>query len=702
MDLSRKTQVQPRDGARAADRNLRTQIHRELRQRFGMQQFRPGQEDIILKVLSGRNVLAIYPAGYGKSLLYQLPAALLSGTTLVFSPLVALMHDQQATLTRRFGIPSVALTHVLLERNPRQFFAGLDNVRRGHCKVVFIAPEKLDNDRVMDALRARPVSMLVLDEAHCISVWGHDFRPHYRRLLRFVAEVKPSAVLALTATAPPAVAMDILHQIGGPTDVFRISPHIPNLRLHVFPVESVADKLSALARLVPRLPGNGIVYCGTHEECEDVAEFLKGTGIESAFYHAGLGARRREIERDFLANRWKVVAATCALGMGIDKRDVRFVIHYRFPGSPELYYQEIGRAGRDGRRAECILLFDPADRALQDFFLNKSNPQPDDYMAVYSCLDESQPKTAEAIAAEMDLSRACVEIVLENLADSGLAQREKLSRTFAGAVGWRRTAGRLSHTAIEPFLSARRHRAKALDAMVDYGQTTTCLMAYLCRYLGDSVPRPCGLCTHCGGLAPSYEKYREVMPEAEKFVQARLPRLEACSDHDGGYALDYHGGTAVGDAVSRAKYARKRPRLPEWLVERAADCILEKYLDDNPHALEALTFIPSNSDCSLVRDLAQRLAERLHLPCVDLLTRARPRDLQKDMKTREEKRWNISGAFALAEGVELTARRLLLIDDVFDSGWTFREAARVIRQAFPDVRIRIFVLTRTQFSDEWK
>jgi len=679
----------------------RARIGEVLRSRFGMERFRPGQEEIIQQLLAGRNVLAIYPAGYGKSLLYQLPATLLPGTTLVFSPLVALMHDQQAILSERYGIPSVCLTHVLWERNPPGLYSRLGEIRQGHYKVVFIAPEKLDNERVMDAIRSQPISLVALDEAHCISLWGHDFRPHYRRILRFVAEVKPSAVLALTATAPPPVEADILRQIAGPTEVFRVSPYVPSLRLHVIEVAGECEKLSCLARIIPRLKGSGVVYCGTHEECENVAEFLNFCGIESAFYHAGLGQRRHELERGFLANRWKVVVATCALGMGIDKRDLRFVIHYRLPGSPELYYQEIGRAGRDGERAECILLFDPEDRSLLEFFLRKSHPEPDDYGAVYGILHEAEPKTADGIASATGLSRACIEVVLDNLVDAGLARREKPTRKGAPVAGFCRTKGTPSHQAIEPFLTARRSRIEALNAMVAYGQTTSCLMKYLCTYLGTPETPPCRLCTHCRGYGERYEKYREPMPEADAFLASRLPRIGACSEHEGGYALDYHSGTDVGETLSRVKYGGRGDRLPERIVTRAADCIREKFMTPGAPPLETVTFIPPSAGCSLVEDFANRLAARLKIPCAALLSRARPTDRQKDMKTRAEKRGNIAGAFALVAGSKLAGRSILLVDDIYDSGWTFREAARVLRAAFPDCRIRVFALTRTHHSDDY-
>jgi len=677
----------------------RDRVHSELQSRFGIEKFRPGQEEIILKVLAGQNVLAIYPAGYGKSLLYQLPASLLPGMTLVFSPLVALMHDQQATLSHRYGVPSVGLTHVLRESKPHDFSAALSNIRSGMCKVVFISPERLDDERVMDAIRSQPISLVVLDEAHCISLWGHDFRPHYRRILRFVAEVRPSSVLGLTATAPPPVEADILRQMAGKTEVFRVSPHVPNLRLHVFDVEGECEKLSCLARIIPRLKGSGIVYCGTHEECENVAEFLTERGIDSTFYHAGLGERRRDIEVGFLGNRWKVVAATCALGMGIDKPDLRFVIHYRLPGSPELYYQEIGRAGRDGQRAECVLLFDPKDRSLQEFFLRKSHPESDDYEAVFGVLDAKEPKSADEIASATGLSRALIEVVLDNLCDADLARRAQPGGKRATAPQFSRARGHPSHAAIEPFLTARRNRIKALDAMMDYGETTSCLMQYLCRYLGSPDAKACGLCTRCGKHGERYEKYREPMPEAEAFLASLLPRLGGCRDHEGGYALDFHTGTDVGETLSRAKYGSKGT-VPEWIVAKAADCVKAKYARSG-FAVAALTFIPPNSERVLVEDFANRLAALLKVPCVALLTRARPSDLQKDMKTRAEKRANISGAFAIAPGVELPGGSVLLVDDIYDSGWTFREAARVIRGAFPNCRIRVLALTRTHHSDDY-
>lgn len=675
----------------------RDAIRAALRERFGFESFHPGQEEIIEKVLSGRNVLAIFPSGYGKSLLYQLPASLLPGMTLVFSPLIALMRDQQVALSRRYRLPSASLTSDLQSADPRKFYGALKGVGEGRYKVVFIAPERLDNERVMETIRSQPISLVVIDEAHCVSIWGHDFRPHYRRILRFVADVQPPAVLALTATAPPPVEADILRQIPGSAEVFRLSPQRDSLHLHVIDVDGEPEKLSCLARIIPRLEGSGVVYCGTQEECEKVAEFLNLCGIGSTFYHAGLGKQRAAIERDFLANRWKAVAATCALGMGIDKRDLRFVIHYRFPGSPELYYQEIGRAGRDGRPAKCILLFDPGDLALQEFFLSKNHPEPDDYAVVFGCLDRTEPQTADAIGGDTGLTRSLVEVVLDNLVEAGLARRVAGA---ADAPGFCLARGRPSYAAIEPFLAARRKRVEALDAMVDYGETGECLMAYLCRYLGGGETQSCGQCTHCRDFAEKYDRYREPMAQVEEFLASRYPRLNSCGDHEGGFALDFHGGTEVGEAVSDAKY-RGEETVPEWLVKKAAACIAKKYRDSGALAIDALTFIPPTSDRSLVEDFARRLAGRLHVPCTALLTRGRPTDLQKDMRTRREKRQNIRDAFAVVEGAESPGRSLLLVDDIYDSGWTLREAARVIRRVFPECRIRVFTLTRTHHSDDF-
>jgi len=687
----------PRDEDRES---IRARLRAALRDRFGLSDFRPGQEDVLVRVMNGRNVLAIFPAGHGKSLLYQLPAALLPGLTIVFSPLVALMHEQQSILTRRYGIASISLTHVLREMNPSVFFSRLADVRRGQYKVVFLSPERLDDDRVMAILREQTVSLAVLDEAHCISTWGHDFRPHYRRLLRFIGEVRPAVVLALTATAPPPVEADILRQIGGPAEVFRASPHLPNLRLHVIGVAGEGEKLACLARIIPRLKGNGIVYCGTHEECENVADFLNARGIGAAAYHAGLGPRRTELEQDFLLGRWKAVAATCALGMGINKRDLRFVIHYRLPGSPELYYQEIGRAGRDGERADAVLLFDPADRSLQEFFLRTTHAEPADYGTVFRVLDAATPKSPDAIAGMAGLARTLVEVIAENLVDAGLARRERIVEEgkFV-AWGYCAAGAAPAPAAIEPFLAARRGRVQALGAMLHYGQAAACLMQYLCRYLGAPDTQPCGQCTHCRDYARHYDAYRAPMPEADAFLAARLPRLDACRWHDGGFALDFHAGTKVGEALSRTKYGRHEP--PDWLLERAADCVREKFRGQAGHIVQALTFIPPAADRPLVQSLAETIAARAGIPCLALLARARPTDFQKDMRTRGEKQRNTRGAFALRPDAPAPPGTLLLLDDIYDSGWTLREAARVIRERFPSCRIHIFTLTRTHHNDDY-
>jgi ATP-dependent DNA helicase RecQ len=290
--------------------------------------------------------------------------------------------------------------------------------------------------------------------------------------------------------------------------------------------------------------------------------------------------------------------------------------------------------------------------------------------------------------------------VLDNIVNAELARREKPSGKSRAAPGFCRVRGNPSRAAVEPFLAARRNRVKALDAMVAYGETTTCLMQYLCRYLGAPDAKPCGQCTRCRGYGERYEKYREPMAEAEEFLASSVPRLGGCSEHEGGYALNFHSGTDVGEALSRAKYGR-RGVLPEWLIEKTADCVKKKYVKSAAQTIEALTFIPSNTERNLVEDLANRLAARLNIPCVPLLARARPTDLQKNMKTREQKRQNISGAFVIVPGATFAGRSLLLIDDIYDSGWTFREAARVIRRAFPDSRIRVFALTRTHHSDDY-
>jgi ATP-dependent DNA helicase RecQ len=351
-----------------------------LRELFGHTAFRPGQEPIIEAVLAGRDCVGVMPTGAGKSLTYQIPARLLGGTTLVVSPLIALMKDQVDAMAR-IGLRATYLNSSLA---PEERRARVERVRRGEYELVYAAPEGIEGS-VGAALRGVRLSLLAVDEAHCISHWGHDFRPAYRNLRGLKERFGAIPVLALTATATAAVTADIVEQLGMKDPlVLRGTFYRPNLRLHAFkkgegrgprPGRGLRAR-DALLRLVRARPGqSGIVYCLSRKSVDATARLLRMNGVRARAYHAGMEAEDRSRAQDaFQSGRVEVVVATVAFGMGIDKPDIRYVLHRDMPRSVEGYYQEIGRAGRDGAPSDCVLLYSWADVAGWDRLADASEP----------------------------------------------------------------------------------------------------------------------------------------------------------------------------------------------------------------------------------------------------------------------------------------------------------------------------------------
>lgn len=347
-----------------------------LKQYFGHSEFRPGQQTLIDGILAGRDVLGVMPTGGGKSMCYQVPGLLLPGITVVISPLISLMKDQVAALCES----GVAAAYLNSSLTPAQQRGALANLRAGRYKIVYVAPERLELDYFSELLSALPISLLAVDEAHCISQWGQDFRPSYVKILDFIAMLpRRPVVAAFTATATEQVRQDIVRLLGLRDPVTEITGFDrPNL---YFDVLHPKNKLSTLLALIEQRPGkSGVVYCATRKDVERVCDTLRDRGLAATRYHAGLEPdERQKNQDDFRFDRATVMVATNAFGMGIDKSNISFVIHYNMPKSPEAYYQEAGRAGRDGEPADCILLFSPADIATARFFIeNSGNEELDD------------------------------------------------------------------------------------------------------------------------------------------------------------------------------------------------------------------------------------------------------------------------------------------------------------------------------------
>jgi ATP-dependent DNA helicase RecQ len=465
-----------------------------LRDRFGLESFRPGQEDIIRACLAGRDTLAVMPTGSGKSLVYQLPALLLDGLTVVVSPLIALMKDQTDKL-EEIGVDALTINSGLTTRQQTDAEAALG---AGHADILYITPERFRDRDFFDTLLERRVALFVIDEAHCISQWGHDFRPDYMMLGAIAERLGRPPIMAVTATAGPQVQEDIIRQLRMKDPYRRIGELIrPNLFLEVVRTVNPAAKDSALERLLQDVDGTGIIYVATVKEAKRLHEELSARWAV-AMYHGKMPAKERhEAQELFMADGVKAVIATNAFGLGIDKPDIRFVIHYHFPGSLEAYYQEAGRAGRDGDFARCAILYREEDRAIQGYFLGGKYPDDREALNVAQAvnrLPQGDRMALNDIAARADVARRKARIVLT------LMKRFAAVREYRGGQ-WERLIPDVTtvplHDQLLDYESRRTADRAKLQAMVRYCRTAQCRTRQILEYFGDTATDPAYRCGHC-------------------------------------------------------------------------------------------------------------------------------------------------------------------------------------------------------------
>ncbi len=498
-----------------------TDLRPALQELFGFHDVRPGQEDVVRAAVEGRDTLALMPTGAGKSLTYQLAAMLRPSPTLVLSPLIALMKDQVDKLP-----PQIAATATFVNSSldPDEASARLASVAAGETRLLYAAPERLRQQGFVETLRRIGLGLVVIDEVHCVSMWGHDFRPDYLFIRRALEVLDEPAVLGMTATATPANAAAIAEALGRSLEVVRTSVHRPNLRYDVERAENGEERLRALLHRLRGLDGAAIVYARSRRSCEEIARMLVGPGVRAEHYHAGLEpAERTRVQEAFVSGRTPVVVATTAFGMGIDKADVRLVALVNFPDSLESYVQMVGRAGRDGAPSDTVLLAGDADASALRRFALRDVPTPDLLRRVYRVLRDSggtvDPETVAAAVGDDRDPRVLVGMleqagIVRRGYDAGRAMRVELLpvEEGAGAV----VDGLLDGLA--------REAAARVERIISFAETSRCRHLQVAEHFDETIPTPCGACDVCAPrpAAPQHVPETRPLPDdpAETIVAA--------------------------------------------------------------------------------------------------------------------------------------------------------------------------------------
>jgi ATP-dependent DNA helicase RecQ len=653
--------------------------------------FRTGQWEAIEAIVSKKQrVLVVQRTGWGKSLVYFLATKLLrdrgSGPALLISPLLSLMRNQ-IDMASKIGIQAFTINSA----NRQVWEAAEQALSENKCDILLISPERLNNERFQKSVlpeMAGRVGLFVVDEVHCISDWGHDFRPDYRRIVR-ILQMLPRGVpvLGTTATANNRVIEDIQHQLGDGLVILRGALDRETLRLQCIHLANQSERLAWLVENLPMFQGSGIVYCLTVPDTQRVTEWLKRNGFNAEAYHAGNDTEidRPALEQAFINNEIQILVATVALGMGFDKPDINFVIHFQRPGSVIAYYQQVGRAGRAVDRAYGILLSGVEDDEIQDYFIETAFPGVQSMREILDTLGSYETLSFDELLSKVNIARSVLEKALKLLEVDGA-----IGTDYDGKVLYFRTPNpwQPDTERIERVLALRRAEKSQMQVYLDH---RGCLMEYLLRSLDDPQPKPCGRCANCLGKGLSSTVPQELVVQAENFLKGVLifisprkrwpfglfpeqkrvipPEMQNCP----GRSLCYYGDAGWGKLVRNGKY--RDAHFSDELVDASLQLILHHW---KPEPFPTwLTAIPSRRHPTLVSDLANRLAMKLKIPFLPVLVRTGEPPEQKTMQNSTMQARNVLGTISV-EG-KVPSEPVLLVDDIIDSGWTLTMSGYLLR-----------------------
>lgn len=645
-----------------------------LQKTFKIDKFYDEQWQTIEKILNGERVLLIEKTGFGKSLCFQFPATIFSGTTIIFSPLIALMRDQVKKL-QSLGISAKCINS---EQSSEENTQIIEDAKQGKIKILYIAPERQENNEWIEATQEMNLSMVVVDEAHCISVWGHDFRPSFQRIINLVKLLpKNMPVLATTATATKRVEKDVAEQIGDGITVIRGNLMRKNLKLFVVKVNSEDEKMIWLGKnveiLADKLGGSGILYAGTRVDTEIYCKWFEYLNISSVFYNSRLDAESRiAIENGFMDNQWKCIVSTNALGMGIDKPDIRFIIHTQIPQSPIHYYQEIGRAGRDGKPSYIILFYNPEhDKELPLAFIEGSKPSIKRYEKVLNII-RNELLSVNQIITKANLKQNTVRVILADLLEQKIIREVNLGkRKFFEFIA---ASQPLSTKAFEEL---RETKLVELDKMLGYVETKDSRMQYLCNYLGDETQHNFTNCDNTGEKKLKVAVTEEWIKKLQEFRLNTFPKLEVSSTTSNladGYAASYYGVSNVGTALHKSKYENGGD-FPDFLLSMVLRAC-NKHLKEEKFDL--LLYVPPTKSGDLVKNFAEKLSDILKIPISHKLVKTRETEEQKNFESIISKKENVKDVFEYSDYEEINGKTILLIDDICDSYATIKEIGKYL------------------------
>ena len=721
-------------------RMTRSEAEIKLKRIFGLDHFYDEQWRSIERILRGERILMIERTGFGKSLCYQFPATQFDGITVVFSPLIALMRDQVRSLCER-GIPAA---YINSEQSYEENQNSIQRALNGEIKILYIAPERQENEEWVEATRQLKLSMVVVDEAHTISTWGHDFRPSFRRIINLVQLLPQSLpVLATTATATKKVQYDIEQQIGGRLTTIRGNLIRPNFQLQVVKVQSEDEKMIWLAENLNSINGTGLIYTGTRIDTEVYANWLRFVGINATDYNAGFDAdTRKSIEQDLMQNKWKCIVSTNALGMGIDKSDIRFVIHTQMPASPIHYYQEIGRAGRDGKPTRIILFYNEkkengndvaTDSLLPLSFVEGSRPTTNKYQKVISLLQE-EPLSEREVLKKANLKTNQLRVIKADLIDQGI-----IKEVLYGKIKKYEYQYNAPALNTDSFEALRDAKLKDLHAMEEYIYTDMPRMKYLCSFLDSDETVEYSNCDNTNLERITVSVTPEWMTKLEDFRETYFPCLELSSwtIRKGGFRLCYIAPGKVqvektvkndmGEVIERPiieysnninllEYNQEEREIIEEHLGKASrlvdgyaasyygvsnvgaaihrskyenggdfpDFLLKKTLSVFGKKFRGIHFdlvlyLPPTNSGDLVKNFATKFARIIGVPISHELIKVRITQEQKMFQNSYSKHENVCGAFDIDEDI-VKDKYIILLDDIYDSGATLKEVGKLLTQ----------------------